>query len=151
MSSTGSPWSRRRLAVARQRDPVTVVGLDDHVQVELDATIGAHPQIIDAVCASREAALEPPIDRKIKSGSVQWNRFLAGKDGVHAHAVVRNSGEIEFHFVNLLAPHCRILSHCISPGNSCCLAGSPTPSRTGDHQDDMFGINYFRRICGAIG
>jgi hypothetical protein len=49
---------------------VAVVGLDDHVQVELDATIGAHPQIVDAVRASREAAPEPPIDRKVKSGSV---------------------------------------------------------------------------------
>ena len=48
------------LRVARHRDPVAVLGLDDHVQVELDANIGALPQIVDAVCASREAALVPP-------------------------------------------------------------------------------------------
>jgi hypothetical protein len=39
---------------------VAVLGLDDQVQVELDATIGAHPQIVDAVRPSRKAALEPP-------------------------------------------------------------------------------------------
>src|SRR5882724_10775418 len=59
--------SRYRLAVARQRDPVAVVGLDDYVQIELHATIGAHPHIVDAVRMAREAALEPPIDRKIES------------------------------------------------------------------------------------
>ena len=62
--------SRRRLAVARQRDPVAVVGLDDQVQVELHATIGADPHIVDAVRPAREAAFVPPIDGKVESGSV---------------------------------------------------------------------------------
>src|SRR5919201_7126526 len=62
--------SRRRLAIAGQCDPVAVVGLDDQMQVEFHATIGAHPHIIDAVRTAREAALVPPIDRKVESGTV---------------------------------------------------------------------------------
>ena len=33
----------------------------------------------------------------------------------HAQAVVGDSSEIEFHLVNLLAPHCSISSHLSSP------------------------------------
>jgi hypothetical protein len=73
--------SRRRLAVTRQRDPVAVLSLDDDVQVQLDATIGAYPQIVDAVRVSREAALVPPIDRKVKSspcnGIASWPARMA--------------------------------------------------------------------------
>jgi len=41
--------SRRRLAIARQSNPMAVVGLDDQVQVELHPAISAYSQVIDAV------------------------------------------------------------------------------------------------------
>src|SRR5260370_9272871 len=41
--------SRRRLAIARQSNPMAAVGLDGPVQVKVDATISTHSQIADAV------------------------------------------------------------------------------------------------------
>jgi hypothetical protein len=134
--------SRCRLAIARQRNAMAIVGLNDHVQVKVDATISAHSQIVDAVLAPRKAALTGSIDMKVEAGSLQWDRFLACKDIIHAYAVIRYACESEIAFVYLLASHSRILSHCISPS---CSAGLPTSSRTGDRQDDMFRTNYFRR------
>src|SRR5215469_4729265 len=103
--------SRRSLTIARQGNPVPVLGLDRHVQVKLDTAIGAHSRIVHAVRTPRKAALTASSNRKVKSGSLQWNRLLVGEDGIHTHAVVCYSGDIEFKFVYLLAPHCGILSH----------------------------------------
>jgi hypothetical protein len=72
--------SRRRLAIARQRNPTAVVGLDGQVQVKLHATIGSHSQIVDATRTPHEAASTATINGKVKSGSLQRNRFPAGKD-----------------------------------------------------------------------
>src|SRR6185437_129881 len=58
--------SRCRLAIARQSNPLPVVGLEGHVQVEVDATITANPQIVHAVCPPRKAAGTAPLHRKIK-------------------------------------------------------------------------------------
>src|SRR5437868_15413515 len=46
---------------------------------------------------------------------MQWNFFAAGKDRIHAHAVVRDASDIEFEVVDLLASHCSIMSHLVSP------------------------------------
>src|SRR5260370_39377289 len=62
--------SRRRLAIARQSNPMAVVGLDGQVQVKVDATISTHSQIVDAVRPSRKPALTASINGKVKSGSV---------------------------------------------------------------------------------
>src|SRR5215467_14208538 len=108
--------SRRRLAVARQSDPVAIIGLHSQVEVELHAPISADSQIVEAVRPARDAPFRASINCKVKSGSLQWNLLFASDDGVHTHAVVRNSSQIEFLFVNLLAPHCSDLSHSASPG-----------------------------------
>src|SRR5262249_14107290 len=103
-------------AVTRQSDPTAIIGLDSQVQVELHAPISADSQIVDAMRPAREAPFTASINRKVKSGSLQWNRFPASKESIHAQAVVRNPDQIEFHLVDLLALHCGILRHCVSPG-----------------------------------
>jgi hypothetical protein len=116
MSSVGSPRGRPSDCVVRRwPGGAAKRGLDGHVQVELHATIGSHPQVVDAVRLPSEVAFSTAIDGKIKSGAVQWDRFLAGNDSVHAHAEVPNSGEFKVHFVDLLARQCSILSHRFSP------------------------------------
>jgi hypothetical protein len=50
-SSIGSP-SRRCLAIARQRNPMVVVGLDIQVQLKLNTAVGANSQVVDAVRTS---------------------------------------------------------------------------------------------------
>jgi hypothetical protein len=67
---------------------MAIVGLNDHVQVKVDATISAHSQIVDAVLAPRKAAVTGSIDMKVEAGSLQWDRFLACKDIIHAYAVI---------------------------------------------------------------
>lgn len=63
--------SRRRLAVARQSNPVAIIGLDGQVQVEVHAPISADSQIVDAVRPAREAPFKTSINRKVESGSLQ--------------------------------------------------------------------------------
>jgi hypothetical protein len=45
---------------------------------------------------------------KVEASSLQGNYFLAGKDIIHAYAVVRYAGHGEIAFVNLLALHCGV-------------------------------------------
>src|SRR5262249_37015296 len=100
-------------AVTRQSNPPAIIGLDGQMQVELHAPISADSQIVEAMRPAREAPFTASINRKVKSGSLQWNRFPTSKESIHAHAIVRNSGEIEFLLVDLLALHCSILCHFI--------------------------------------
>jgi hypothetical protein len=90
---------------------MAIVGLNDHVQVKVDATISAHSQIVDTVLASRKAALTGSIDMKVETGALWWDRSFAGKDVIHAYAVIRDARKSEIAFVYLLASHSRILSH----------------------------------------
>jgi hypothetical protein len=90
---------------------MAIAGLDDYVQVKVDATISAHSQIVDAVLAPRKAALTGSIDMKVEAGALRWDRSLARKDVIHAYAVIRDARKSEIAFVYLLASHSRILSH----------------------------------------
>src|SRR3981081_343547 len=112
---------------------MAVVRLDGNVEVKVDATISAHSQIVDTVYPPRKAALTASIHRKVEASALQWDRFLSGKDSVHAHAVICHSGDIEIAFVYLIALHCRILSHCISPSFTMLLVAS----------DEQFALKRF--------
>jgi hypothetical protein len=104
-------FSQRRLAVAGQGNSLTIICLDDQVQVELHAPISADSQKVEAMRPARDAPLTAPINREVKPGSLQWNRLPTGEEIIQAKAKVRNSGEIEFLVVDLLASHCSISSH----------------------------------------
>src|SRR5579864_3097462 len=67
------------------------------------ARYGHQREFADSRCRAhtRKAALTTSSNCEIKSGSLQWNRFLVGEDGIHTRAVVCYSGDIEFIFVYL--------------------------------------------------
>src|ERR1017187_7798832 len=97
--------AHRPHAIREQSDPDTVASLNSRADVKIQASVGAHPEIVHSRHSPRQPA--SPISRKrhVKARPLRRDLRLTREDRLHGYAVVGDARDIQIVLVDLLAVH----------------------------------------------
>ena len=75
-----SAWHRH--AVCGQRNPGTVFGFNHRANIEIDAAVGAHADVVDAAYATRETSGRAALEGDIDANPLRRHLFVARENAL---------------------------------------------------------------------